>query len=101
MLLPGLAGEIRATGRLHNSLAGQAQTKREVYMSMLTENESINLMVNDIAEDIAIQVVHHMDTMYPDMWKPVAKTARQSIKNTVIAQVVLYFGAPTNDGDKP
>ena len=35
----------------------------------------------------ADEVLHHIDTMYPAMWKGVAKTARTSIRNTIKSQM--------------
>ena len=35
-------------------------------------------------EEIAERVIGHIDTMYPAMWQNVPKTARTSIRNTII-----------------
>lgn len=40
----------------------------------------------DIAISVAHEALHHIDSMYPGMWKPVAKLARTSIRNTIINQ---------------
>lgn len=39
------------------------------------------------AEEVATNVIHHIDTMYPNMWEGVPKTARVSIRNTIIREV--------------
>ncbi len=38
--------------------------------------------------ELAVEVLHHIDRMYPDMWKPVAKQARLSIRNVIVSEVV-------------
>ena len=36
----------------------------------------------EIAADVAMDVLHHIDTLYPAMWDGVAKAARTSLCNT-------------------
>lgn len=43
-----------------------------------------DLEVEEWRGDIADAVLRHIDTMYPKMWEGVPKTARLSIRNTVI-----------------
>jgi hypothetical protein len=45
-------------------------------------------LLQETAEDIAAAVLHHIDTMYPQMWQGVPKTARISLRNTIIAKVI-------------
>lgn len=40
----------------------------------------------EAAEWAAIRVMHHIDTMYPAIWQGVPTTAKESIKNTMIAE---------------
>ena len=47
----------------------------------------------DDASDVAQQVIHHIDTMYPAMWKGAPQTARTSIRNTVYSRVIALIGA--------
>ena len=43
-------------------------------------------IIKPTPEQVAIEVVHHIDTMYPKMWILVSKaSARRSIKNTIIS----------------
>jgi hypothetical protein len=39
------------------------------------------------AYEIAQRVIFHIDEMYPGMWRGAAKTARVSIRNTIVAEV--------------
>lgn len=39
------------------------------------------------AEMVAAEVLHHIDTMYPDMWKGVPRTARISVRNCMIREI--------------
>src|ERR1700737_45653 len=48
-------------------------------------------VADDTAMMMASAVLDHIDTMYPDMWKMVAKTARTSIRNTIRMQSVHYL----------
>jgi len=48
--------------------------------------------IHELANIIATNVLYHIDRMYPDMWKSVAKTARISLKNTIIQEIKLHFG---------
>ena len=60
--------------------------------------------LHEYIDDIAVEVLHHIDTMYPKMWDGVAKGARTSIRNTIIRSaaranedlIVLY-----EDGRRP
>jgi len=47
----------------------------------------------EVAEAVAIEVLHHIDSMYPAMWTAVAKNARISIRNTIINQSKRYVAA--------
>src|SRR5207302_5320644 len=47
--------------------------------------------VDDRALDVATQVLHHIDTMYPGMWKDVPASARTSLWNTIISAVNVRF----------
>lgn len=38
----------------------------------------------ELIEGVAEDVIGHIDWAYPDMWKAVARSARISIRNTVI-----------------
>ena len=47
--------------------------------------------VDDVSEvrpldpdEIAESIIGHIDTMYPKMWEGVPKTARMSLRNTVL-----------------
>ena len=42
----------------------------------------------EIAADVAMDVLHHIDTLYPAMWDGVAKAARTSLRNTIKQSVV-------------
>ena len=44
--------------------------------------------MNSIAEDVAMDVLHHIDALYPAMWDGVAKAARTSLRNTIKQPVV-------------
>lgn len=46
---------------------------------------------DDVAQMVAAEVLSHIDTMYPDMWKPVAKLARTSIRNTIRSQSARFL----------
>ena len=45
----------------------------------------------DSINDVANEVLHHIDIMYPKMWKAVARTARTSIRNTIKSKVREYM----------
>ena len=38
---------------------------------------------------VADEVLHHIDIMYPGMWKGVPKSARKSLRNTIEKEVKL------------
>lgn len=40
-----------------------------------------------LANGVAGSVLYHIDTMYPRMWSGVAKAARTSLRNTIVAEV--------------
>lgn len=44
---------------------------------------------NEIATGIALEVIHHIEVQYPEALQSVPKSARESIKNKIINQVVL------------
>ncbi len=41
------------------------------------------------ADMVAFTVMDHIDTMYPGMWLAVPKTARASVRNTIVRAVML------------
>jgi hypothetical protein len=45
----------------------------------------------DIAREIAVGVIHHIDVMYPAMWHHVPSTARLSVKGAIINGIVAEF----------
>lgn len=47
--------------------------------------------VEDIAQRISQEVIGHIDLMYPLMWKNVPKTARVSVRNTIINEIRFRF----------
>lgn len=47
--------------------------------------------LEDAADSIASEVLHHIDQMYPAMWEGVPKTARTSVRNTIRQQVVRHL----------
>lgn len=47
-------------------------------------------------DTIAAEVLRHIDTMYPAMWETAPKTARTSVRNTIISQVKRF----TSTGEK-
>src|SRR6266478_6213954 len=51
----------------------------------------------DLAEGMAIEVLDHIDSMYPGMWNGMPKSCRQSIRNKIINQCEMRlkkFAAP-------
>lgn len=38
---------------------------------------------------VAVEVLHHIDTMYPGMWVNVPKCARTSVRNKIRQQVII------------
>ncbi len=44
--------------------------------------------MNSVAEGVAIDLLYHIDVMYPAMWDGVAKAARTSLRNTIKRSVV-------------
>ena len=40
------------------------------------------------ADRVAFTVMEHIDTMYPAMWLAVSKTARVSVRNTIVRAVM-------------
>ncbi len=44
--------------------------------------------MNSVAEGVAIDLLYHIDAMYPAMWDGVAKAARTSLRNTIKRSVV-------------
>jgi len=57
------------------------------------ESELMRLL-GDNADFVASEVLHHIDTMYPNMWEGVAKTARTSIRNTIKEKTVRACKCP-------
>ncbi len=60
---------------------------------------SDEILIAEAGDMVASQVLHHIDTMYPAMWKAVSKSARMSIRNTIRAE----FGKEARElleGDK-
>jgi len=45
-------------------------------------------VLEDMAHDVASEVLHHIDTMYPDMWRHAPQSARTSVRNTIIQAVL-------------
>lgn len=41
------------------------------------------------SDEVSTAVLHHIDTMYPAMWKAVPKSARDSLRKTIVIQVEL------------
>lgn len=41
----------------------------------------------ETAQRAMLNVLHHIDTMYPAMWKGVPKSARTSLRNTILKEV--------------
>lgn len=46
---------------------------------------------SELATDVASILLCHIDQMYPDMWKNVPRTARISIRNTIIREINSRF----------
>lgn len=46
----------------------------------------------EVADQVALEVVNHVDQQYPAMWDKVPKTARVSLRNFVYDQVLLAVG---------
>lgn len=44
-----------------------------------------------IAEDIASDVLYHIDTMYPQLWDGLPTTARARVRITIIEKVLAAF----------
>jgi hypothetical protein len=44
------------------------------------------------ADAVAYIVMEHIDTMYPAMWLNVPKTARVSVRNTIVQAVMVEAG---------
>lgn len=54
----------------------------------------------ELAERVAGSALFHIDQMYPAMWTGVAKTARRSLRNTIIAEVEgALIEAAESDGN--
>lgn len=48
-------------------------------------------IIQEAAQEIASAVLHHIDTMYPGMWRDVPRNARISVRNTIINEVKARF----------
>lgn len=45
-------------------------------------------LIREEAYRVAEEVIHHLDTMYPNMWDSVPKTARRSVKSFIINRMI-------------
>lgn len=54
----------------------------------------------EVADQVALEVVNHVDQQYPAMWERVPKTARVSLRNFVYNQVLLAVGNAVRDAEK-
>lgn len=45
-------------------------------------------VLKDLAHDVASEVLHHIDTMYPVMWQGAPQSARISVRNTIVQAVL-------------
>ena len=43
------------------------------------------------ADDLAVYIMHHIDEMYPQIWKNVPRSARTSIRNSIINNSKLHL----------
>jgi len=64
----------------------------EIMIDQATGYEEEDFTVEEKSEIIRNEIISHIDVMYPDMWKGVPKTARSSLKNLIVQQIVLFFG---------
>lgn len=53
--------------------------------------------LEDAADSVASEVLHHIDQMYPAMWEGVPKAARTSVRNTIRQQVIRYLSPNARD----
>ena len=64
------------------------ETNKPETQQKLGQSELMRLL-GDNADFVASKVLHHIDTMYPNMWKGVAKTARASLRNIIKVEVAV------------
>jgi len=57
--------------------------------SLKSEISALKEWRSDVAYSVAHALLHHIDQMYPKMWEGVAKSARLSIKNTILRALEL------------
>ena len=50
-------------------------------------------LAEEMTDEIATNILHHIDIMYPAMWVGVPKTARISLRNTILSHVGPACGA--------
>jgi hypothetical protein len=50
-------------------------------------------------ESFAVHVLHHIDEMYPSMWDSVPKSARTSIRNTIINRLRAALAQPSESAE--
>ena len=48
-----------------------------------TALSDINQRARDLADDMSVSLMNHIDTMYPQLWENAPRTARLSIRNTI------------------
>jgi hypothetical protein len=71
----------------------------DLYAAPLPRQAAVQTQdAKEIAISVAHEVLHHIDSMYPEMWKPVAKLARTSIRNLIVGQS-QRFVAKINEGN--
>jgi hypothetical protein len=44
-----------------------------------------------LAEDMAQDILHDIDTMYPDLWTHVPRTARISLRRVIVSTVLKHL----------
>ncbi len=59
-------------------------------MPDLEQQQKLQEVYRD-ADDAAIRVICHMDTMYPALWDGVPKTARTSVRNTIASEIRMLL----------
>ena len=52
------------------------------------EISNINQRSRDLADELSVSLLNHIDTMYPQLWDSAPRTARLSIRNHVRNQHV-------------
>lgn len=87
---------VMAATASQSNTAGSAEgrkTNTEDCRPQIAEQAGDAEDAQDVAEAVAIEVLNHIDTMYPAMWVAVAKSARTSIRNTIIGQSKRFLAA--------